>query len=97
MIDDFIFLLKCSFTDSRCVIREFNVDTKNLAENEEKSIKRIVEVLNDYVESANMLIIGHTDSIVFDAYNDKLGINRSRSILELLKKNGLNYYFTNYI
>lgn len=82
-----LFPSHCS--DDKCIIYGFAVDGRVPNNSETEQVKLLVESVNNYAKSANITIVGNTDSTGSEVYNNKLGMTRAQNIAKLLIENGL--------
>ncbi len=52
------------------------------------------KLVNNYVEVQQVSLIGHTDRMGSYAYNDKLSLNRAKTVRSYLKSHGVNTLIT---
>ena len=80
----------CSEEEKSCVIHGFNIDKGIPNEEQKENIKEIVALINEFSASGYIEIIGHTDSIGSQKYNEQLSLKRAESVAMLLGEAGLS-------
>ncbi len=66
----------------------FDFDSDNLRGNAKDNLEEMSRVLKKY-DDTNILVVGHTDSIGSNAYNEELSEERAESVAEYLATNGI--------
>ncbi len=67
----------------------FEFDSSNLTGNSRRKIQGITDALKQSPDRA-VLVEGHTDSVGSDVYNDRLSIERARSVVRALEHEGVD-------
>jgi outer membrane protein OmpA-like peptidoglycan-associated protein len=52
-------------------------------------LNKYVDVFQNYLPNARMMIVGHTDNIGSDAFNQRLSLSRAQSIHNYFKQRGI--------
>lgn len=84
----------CDEDAKKCIIHGFAVDGREPNAEEQKNIQEIANLINEFVKSADVSVIGHTDSTGSVQYNQKLSVARATSVNKLLREAGLKEAIT---
>ncbi|WP_067139223.1 OmpA family protein [Oceanivirga salmonicida] len=80
----------CSSETKICTIYGFKVDGRVPNAQEQKNLKEIVDMVNNFAVSGDIDVVGHTDATGSVKYNQKLSVERAKQITMLLQKYGLS-------
>lgn len=67
----------------------FDFDSDDLRENAKRDLQEFASSMNEF-EEANILIVGHTDSVGAASYNEQLSERRSQSAGSFLQEQGIS-------
>lgn len=79
----------CAVETKVCIIYGFKVDGRVPNEAEKNALNEVVEVVNNYAKSGRVVVVGNTDSTGSAKYNQKLSVQRAKTVTKLLKEYGL--------
>ena len=79
--------IKLSRTQTRLLVF-FDFDSSKLTGDSQSELRRLVDFMNSHSKSIEL--IGHTDDVGDDAYNDKLSQRRAEAVKSFLLENGIN-------
>jgi outer membrane protein OmpA-like peptidoglycan-associated protein len=68
----------------------FDSGSSTIRSDSNKIIDMLAEQMKQDMPDTSLVILGHTDSVGSDEYNDNLSINRSASVMQQLAQRGVN-------
>lgn len=70
---------------------EFDFDKSDLKPDMISALNALIEDLKDNPEIVDLTVVGHTDNIGTEEYNNALSLRRAQSVVGYLKANGLGH------
>lgn len=83
----------CELTDPiviNLVNDEFDFDSSELKQAMKTRLDALIQQLGDNPDLVELTVVGHTDSIGTEEYNQTLSLSRAQSVMDYLQTNGLN-------